>query len=215
MHRYFSRGHHAHEPFSHEHPHALFFMRHHRSRFGGGHFAGFMGGDFGGRGFGAGRKLSSDELQVLLLALLAARPSHGYELIKLIDERSGGFYTPSPGVIYPALTYLEEVGHASVEASGARKLYSITTQGQKYLQEHQELADSILGQLDRIAKKMGRVRDAFSGEDQTEEQAAPREAWLARHELRAALAEKRHADPKEARRIAAILKRAAAEIRGE
>ena len=124
----------------------------------------FMGeGGLGGRGFGAGRKLSSGDLQVVVLALLARRPTHGYELIKAIEEHSGGFYTPSPGVIYPALTYLEEVGYASVAADGAKKLYSITAEGRAYLDEHRQSADAILDQLERIGAKMGRVREIFSG----------------------------------------------------
>jgi DNA-binding PadR family transcriptional regulator len=182
------------------------------------HFAaGFMGGAaMGGHGFRTGRKLGSNELQIVLLALLAAEPSHGYELIKALEQRSGGFYSPSPGMVYPALTYLEEVGYAKVEAEGAKKLYSITPAGREYLNEHQEIADGILAQLERIASKMGRVREIFSGaEDDDDRSAGPREAWLALRELRAALRGKRHAGAKEARRIAEILKRAAAEIVGE
>ena len=79
------------------------------------------------------RKFEAVDLQLVILAFLADRPAHGYELIKTIEERSGGFYTPSPGVIYPALTYLSEVGHASVEQAGTRKLYSITAEGKSFL----------------------------------------------------------------------------------
>src|SRR5580698_3699993 len=78
-------------------------------RFRGGHGrfgGGFMGGGegFGGPGFRTGRKLASSELQLVVLALLAEKPSHGYEIIKALEERSGGFYVPSPGMVYPALT---------------------------------------------------------------------------------------------------------------
>ena len=83
----------------------------------------------GGRPFGMGRKLASVDLQLLILGLLAEKPRHGYEIIKALDERSKGFYIPSPGMVYPALTYLEEIGHATVEADGSRKLYSITESG--------------------------------------------------------------------------------------
>ncbi len=82
-----------------------------------------MGGGMGGRPFGMGRKLASVDLQLLILGLLAEKPRHGYEIIKALDERSKGFYIPSPGMVYPALTYLEEIGHATVEADGSRKLY--------------------------------------------------------------------------------------------
>ena len=185
-------------------------------------FGGFGGGFFGGPGFGGagfrtGRKLASGELQLVLLALLADRPSHGYELIKALEERSGGFYVPSPGMIYPALTWLEEVGYASVAAEGAKKLYSITDAGREYLDENREAADAMLGQLEHIGRKMGRVREIFSGHEDDDDQRGGiwRDAWLARRELKSALREKRHAGLKEAKRIAEILRRAAAEIRGE
>ena len=85
--------------------------RHEHKHKGGGHGR-------GRHGFHAGRKLSSPELQLLLMQLLAARPSHGYELIKSLEERTDGFYAPSPGMVYPALTYLEEIGHASGRGRG-------------------------------------------------------------------------------------------------
>ena len=89
----------------------------------------------GGRGLGMGRKLASVDLQLLILGLLAEKPRHGYEIIKALDERSKGFYVPSPGMVYPALTYLEEIGHATVEADGARKLYHITEAGKEQLEK--------------------------------------------------------------------------------
>jgi hypothetical protein len=86
-------------------------MRHrgkHRHGRGFGHVFGDTGEHgFDRAGFRTGRKLASDDLQLLLLALIAEKPSHGYDLIKLLEERSGGYYVPSPGMIYPALTYLE------------------------------------------------------------------------------------------------------------
>ncbi len=95
-----------------------FFGRHSRTpRFRLTFARGFMeGGGMGGRGFGMGRKLGSADLQLLILRLLDEKPSHGYEIIKALDEHSNGFYVPSPGMVYPALTYLEELGFATVEA---------------------------------------------------------------------------------------------------
>lgn len=198
----------------------FWFGRHSRERGFGPFAAGFMGGGLGGHGFRSGRKLGSSELQLVLLALLAAQPSHGYELIKALEERSGGFYSPSPGMVYPALTYLDEVGYAEVEVEGTKKRYSISAAGRDYLHEHQQAADAILGQLERIGAKMGRVRDIFSGDAEDEGDEAgergggPAEVWLALRELRHALRGKRHAGVKEARRIAAILQRAVTEIAG-
>src|SRR5271163_95848 len=114
-----------------------FFGRHHGGH-GFGHFGrGFMGGDMGGRAFGMGRKLASVDLQLLILGLLAEKPRHGYEIIKALDELSKGFYIPSPGMVYPALTYLEELRLATVQADGARKLYQITDAGREHLASNQ------------------------------------------------------------------------------
>jgi DNA-binding PadR family transcriptional regulator len=196
---------------------ALHAIRHHHGHgHGFGHFAGMFGdAGMGGRGFRTGRKLSSEGLQLLLLALLADRPSHGYELIKALEERSGGFYSPSPGMVYPALQYLEEVGHASVIVDGTKKLYSITAEGQQFLDERREIADATLSQLARVADRMGRVREAFGDDDDDERDGASSEVSQARRRLKRALRDKRHVSREEASRIVAILKRATAEILDE
>ena len=189
-------------------------------RFGGRHgrrfgmfSAGFPGGTgMGGRAFRAGRRLASGDLQLVLLALLEKQPSHGYELIKALEERSGGFYSPSPGMVYPALTWLEEVGYASVAAEGTKKLYSITDPGRAYLKENRGAADAMLGQLEYIGRKMGRVREIFGGLDEDED--AGSEIGQARQELRQVLRSKRDAPAEEQRRIAEILRQAADKIRG-
>ena len=174
-------------------------------------FGGAIG--MGGRAFLAGRRLASGELQLVLLALLEERPSHGYELIKALEEHSGGFYSPSPGMIYPALTWLEEMSYARVSAEGAKKLYSITDAGRASLQENRGAADAMLGQLRWIGRKMGRVREIFGGFDE-EEDAGNDGVGAARRELRQALREKRGAPAEEKQRIAQILRDAAARIRG-
>ncbi|HLY57088.1 MAG TPA: PadR family transcriptional regulator [Stellaceae bacterium] len=174
---------------------------------------GFMGG-FGGDGFPPGRKLGQEDLQLLLLALIADRPSHGYELIKALEERSNGFYSPSPGMIYPALTYLEEIGYATVEADGAKKLYRISEAGSAFLAEHRSRADQILGKLQAIGQRMEQVRRAFAGETGDEEDGVgPDDYRQARRDLKHALHERRPGTPEEAKRIAEILRRAASEIR--
>ena len=175
--------------------------------------AGFSGGmGMGGRAFRAGRRLASGDLQLVLLALLEKQPSHGYELIKALEERSGGFYSPSPGMIYPALTWLEEVGYASVTAEGTKKLYSITDAGRAYLIQNREVTDAMLGQLEFIGRKMGRVREIFGGWD--EDSGDPYGVDAARRELREALHEARRASAEVKNRIADILKSAADQIRG-
>ena len=181
----------------------------------GGHRFGRGGHGFFGRGgggdFPGSRRLSSQDLQLVILALLGEQPAHGYELIKRIEERSDGFYSPSPGVIYPALTFLEEIGHASVTQDAARKLYSITEQGRAYLGENRTTADAILEALSRIGRRMEEVREAFAGVSDLDGEASD-EVHRARHALKSALRQKRGCDVAEARRIAKILDRAAAEI---
>jgi DNA-binding PadR family transcriptional regulator len=164
------------------------------------------GGDFPGA-----RRLGAADLQLVILALLAERPAHGYELIKTLEERSGGFYSPSPGMIYPALTYLDEIGHAQVEQEGTRKLYSITPAGQSHLAANQTAAEAILDALSRIGGRMDQVREAFAGLDDLDGEASD-ELLRARHALKHALYRKRGCDPAEARRIAQILDRATTEI---
>ena len=158
-----------------------------------------------------GRKFSSSDLQLLLLALLEPRPAHGYELIRAIEEKSNGFYVPSPGVIYPALTYLEEIGHASVDQDRNRKLYALKEEGRRYLDENRSSAEAMLDALSRIGGRMEQVREAFSGWHEPDP-GAGEELHRARHGLRDALSRSRGCSPDEARRIAAVLERATAEI---
>src|SRR6202167_5873137 len=151
----------------HHHSHWPQFFGGPRKGFGRGRFGGWFadGGELGGRGFGMGRKLASGDLQLLILELLADKPRHGYEIIKALEERSKGFYTPSPGMVYPALTYLEEIGYATVEADGSRKLYHITASGQAQLDENRDVVDSMFAQFERVGEKMDRMRRAFSGDE--------------------------------------------------
>jgi DNA-binding PadR family transcriptional regulator len=149
-------------------------------------------------------------LQLLILALLAEKPAHGYEIIKEIGERSGGFYNPSPGMVYPALTYLEEIGYASVEAEGTRKRYAITDEGRAHLAQNQRHADTILAQMRWMAEKMQHVRRAFGGD---RPQGWNDDLYAARNALREALAGLGDATEEVQRRVADILERAAKEIR--
>src|ERR1700736_4908100 len=121
--------------------------------FGRGGRGGFFGGSFGGgfRGGGPGMRsakmLASGDLQLLILLLLSEKPRHGYEIIKAIEEHSSGVYTPSPGMVYPALTYLEETGYATATAEGTKKLFSITAEGADYLAKNRATADEIWSRL--------------------------------------------------------------------
>jgi DNA-binding PadR family transcriptional regulator len=200
----------------HHFPH--FFGRHGGGA--GGRFGGWFaqGGELGGRGFGMGRKLASADLQLLILGLLADKPRHGYEIIKALDERSKGFYAPSPGMVYPALTYLEEIEHATVEVEGTRKRYHITDLGRSYLEEHRSAADSLFAQFERVGERMDSLRRAMqagaqeSGAD--DERRGSKPLMRARRALKAALADKWNTSAEEQQRIASIIERAAEEIGG-
>ena len=86
-----------------------------------GRFGGF-GGRHGGFGMGgedlmrARRMLAQGDLRLVALALIAQAPRHGYEIIKLLEDRTAGWYSPSPGIVYPTLTYLEEAGYVTAQA---------------------------------------------------------------------------------------------------
>jgi DNA-binding PadR family transcriptional regulator len=93
------------------------------------------------------------DLRLLFLQLLSERPRHGYEIIKALEERVGGGYSPSPGVVYPTLTLLEELGHASVaDAPAGRKLYSLTAEGRAALKAERSTIKAILARLDAAAR---------------------------------------------------------------
>ena len=97
------------------------------------------------RGRHSGRLFDYGELRILLLAMIAERPRHGYELIKAIEERMGGSYTPSPGVIYPTLSWLEDMGYVALDTEEAgRKRYSITSEGEAFLVANRAAADDLL-----------------------------------------------------------------------
>lgn len=86
-----------------------------------------------GRGPRGRRPFDYGELRLLVLGMLAERPAHGYEIMKAIEARMGGGYSPSPGVIYPTLAWLEDMGFAAQEAEGGRKSYRATPEGEAFL----------------------------------------------------------------------------------
>jgi DNA-binding PadR family transcriptional regulator len=115
--------------------------------FGRGPFRGWRsrGGGFGGR---EGRMFDGGELRFVILALVAEKPRYGYEIIKELGERVGGDYSPSPGVVYPTLTMLDEMGYASASQDPqGRKLFTITAEGEKVLGENKAQVDAIFGRF--------------------------------------------------------------------
>ena len=183
------------------------------------HMAGKFGGKFGGRGgggfgpfggrgggrgpgdmFRAGRMLADGDLKLITLSLLADAPRHGYDIIKALEERTSGVYSPSPGVVYPTLTFLEEAGYAVSSSEGNKKVFSITEAGKAHLEENREMIDGVLDHLERFGRKMAKARDWFGWNDDGEdrrggrggrgERSETRDEFRAiRHRLRAALGE--------------------------
>lgn len=188
----------------HSGEHPLRAFMHMAGKFGGrgGGFGPFgHGGRGGGRGgpgdmFRAGRMLADGDLKLITLSLLAEAPRHGYDIIKALEERTSGIYSPSPGVVYPTLTFLEEAGYAASAADGNKKVFSITEEGQAHLNENREMIDGVLEHLERFGRKMAKARDWFGWNDEGEEggrrggrgRSDARDEFRAvRHRLRAAL----------------------------
>jgi DNA-binding PadR family transcriptional regulator len=130
-----------------------------------------FGGDFGGGGrhgmgggemMRAGRMLAQGDLRLIALALIAEQPRHGYEIIKVLEDKTAGWYSPSPGIVYPTLTYLEEAGYVTVQADGAKKLYTITEEGRAHLAGNQDFVDAVLARLSAIGEKATRIREHFA-----------------------------------------------------
>jgi DNA-binding PadR family transcriptional regulator len=148
---------------------------------------GFRGHERGFGGGGRERMFDQGELRLVLLELLEEKPSYGYELIKTIEEKLSGGYTPSPGVVYPTLTMLEEEGFATVSTSDAgKKVYTVTDAGREYLKTNQLRAQAIRDRLQHAGQHFergrspeimrafmslrGAVRNRVSREGLTEEQ---------------------------------------------
>src|ERR1700678_2822777 len=189
----------------------------------------FGAGFAGGPGMRAAKMLASGDLQLIMLALLSEKPRYGYEIIKQVEEHSSGVYSPSPGMVYPALTYLEEVGYAASESEGTKKLYKITETGAAHLAKNRASVEETLDQLARFGKKMADFQKRYAEENQEREEAgsgarpgikaewreAKQEFRDLRHDLKAAIIEKLDASPEERQRVFAILRKAIDEIRAK
>ncbi len=200
---------------SHHHGHWAAGRR--RGRFGGfGGFGGRHGGGFGGMGgedlLRARRMLAQGDLRLVALALIAAAPRHGYEIIKLIEEKTADWYSPSPGIVYPTLTYLEEAGYVTAATEGAKKLYTITDEGRAYLAANHELADVVLDRLAALGERVNRWRRTARGEEREERRALPQLVEATLQHLRETVGKRLENDPDAEARLVEILARAAAEL---
>jgi DNA-binding PadR family transcriptional regulator len=190
-------------------------------------------GNVGGN-FRVGRMLASGDLRLVALYLIEQQPRHGYDLIKAVEERSNGVYSPSPGIVYPALTFLEEAGYVTSSADGNKKLYTITDAGRAHLSDNREAVARTLDFLARTGEQMNRFREfvradwPFAGgapqdgnvpprwterpeQDRPMHDATP-ELEAARKTLKEAIKKARRGSEEQQRRAAEILRRAAAEV---
>jgi DNA-binding PadR family transcriptional regulator len=184
------------------------FGRHHRHHGGGRHG---MRGD-GGDMMRAGRMLAQGDLRLLALALIAEQPRHGYEIIKVLEERTEGWYAPSPGIVYPTLTYLEEAGYVTAQADGAKKLYSITGEGRTYLEGNRTFVDAVLERLDAVGERVRSRR----GEEDDDGRRGPRMPRLVRaafENLRDVAVERMKNNGDTEAKVVEVLARAAAELK--
>jgi DNA-binding PadR family transcriptional regulator len=159
--------------------------------------------------FRVGRMLAHGDLKLLALALIEEQPRHGYELIKIIEGKTSGAYSPSPGVVYPTLTFLEEAGYATAESEGAKKTYAITEAGREHLKENRGIADMVLERLSAIGEKLARKRRRR----ESEEESVPKLVEAALDNLRTTAVKQleKNADAETA--IVEILMRAAKDVR--
>lgn len=180
-------------------------------------------GFFGGRGIGgpggmgaddmlrARRMLAQGDLRLIALALIAEQPRHGYEIIKLFEEKTGDWYSPSPGVVYPTLTYLEEAGYVTAAVEGSKKLYTITGEGRAYLAANREVVDAVLGRLTALGERVNRWRRAARGERE-DRRTLPPLVEAALDHLRATLAKRLESDAEAEARLVEILARTDADL---
>jgi DNA-binding PadR family transcriptional regulator len=158
-------------------------------------------GRWRGRGRRRQQMFESGEVKYVILRLLREKPRHGYEIIKALEEKLGGWYTPSAGTVYPTLQLLEDQGYVRVVETDGKKVYHITPEGERFLDEHRDVIDDILDRVRDVVR-------AFAGGSMGElNEALSRVASRAyRHACRAG------PDDPRTRRIVEILQRAAQEI---
>jgi DNA-binding PadR family transcriptional regulator len=183
-----------------------------------GRFGGFGGGRHGGN-FGDGgedlmrarRMLAQGDLRLVALALIAEAPRHGYEIIKLLEEKTADWYSPSPGIVYPTLTYLEEAGYVTASTEGSKKLYTITDEGRSYLESNRDLVDVVLDRLSALGERVNRWRRAARGE-RKDRRSLPPLVEAAFDHLRQTVSKRLESDAEAEARLVEILARTDADL---
>lgn len=141
------------------------------------------------------------DLKYVILGLIADRPRHGYEIIRILEERSQGFYAPSPGAVYPTLQFLEEAGYVNSSEHDGKKTYAITEEGRRFLDERKAFAEGIKKHMSDIwgSRDRGELRETVAE--------FRRLGRLMRHRYRG-----RRVEPQKMRRIRDVMSQACKEI---
>ena len=185
--------------------------RHGRGRHG---HHGFGRGGRHGMGGGderPGRMLAQGDLRLIALALIDEQPRHGYDIIKVFEEKTAGWYSPSPGIVYPTLTYLEEAGYLTSQSDGSKRLYSITAEGRAHLKDNRAFADALIERLTAAGERMAQQRDEM--DDGRHGSRMPRLVRAAMENLRDVAVERLKNDADAEAKVVDVLARAAAELR--
>ncbi len=95
------------------------------------------------------------DLKYMVLGLLEEQPMHGYEVMQRLEEESGGFYSASPGSVYPVLQMLEDQGYVRGEERDGKKVYSITAEGKAFLHEHRDRVEDVSGRVEDLGSMFG------------------------------------------------------------
>jgi DNA-binding PadR family transcriptional regulator len=160
----------------------------------------------------ARRMLAQGDLRLIALALIAEQPRHGYEIIKVLEDKTAGWYSPSPGIVYPTLTYLEEAGYVTAQAEGARKLYSITPEGRAHLDENRDFVDAVLDRFAVIGEKLARARRREE-RDEERSNSGPPLVRAALDNLREAALKRLDEEPDAEPKVVELLARAASDMK--
>lgn len=173
-----------------------------------------------GRGFGGdgemmrGRMLAQGDLRLIALALIAEQPRHGYDIIKVLEEKTAGVYAPSPGVVYPTLTFLEDLGYLSSQQEGTKKLYVLTEEGRGHFADNRAIAEAVLSRLAALGERALRQRSDDQAESRDElGSGLPALLRAALLNLQQVAAQQLARNPEAEAELVAILARTAAELR--
>jgi DNA-binding PadR family transcriptional regulator len=112
--------------------------------------------------------VAEGDLRLVALALIAEAPRHGYEVIKLIEEKTADWYLPSPNIVHPMLANLADEGYLIASADPPR-LYTISEDGRAYLKQNRDRADVVLNRLTALGERVSRWRRALGIADRLKE----------------------------------------------